>query len=301
MDVRSLECFAAVAEDLHFRRAAGRLNMTQPALSARIQALEAEIGVALLHRNRRQVRLTEAGCVFLDHARVAVRSAKDATARARRAAAGEIGRLRFGFTGLTSYAGMPELVQRFRSACPEIEIDLIHAETARLEAGLLAEEIDIALLHPPLSTPGLSQRDLAADELVLAIPASSDLSRLPAVPLHRLAGQPFLIGPRHIGPHLYDQIILLCRQAGFSPTIVQEVAAMTTLIGLAAAGVGCGFVTASLRVIQRPGVVYRRLSGAPAPSLLTALAWQDGTLSAPGRRFLDLASTEIAASARQSP
>lgn len=290
MDVRSLECFAVVAEELHFRRAAGRLNMTQPSLSARIQALEAEVGVTLLERNRRQVLLTDAGRTFLDHARAAVRSAKDATAGARRAAAGEIGRLRFGFTALTSYAGMPELVQRFRSACPGVGIDLVQAETARLEAGLLAEEIDIALLHPPLSAPGLAQKDLVSDEMVLALPASGELARLPAVPPHRLAGQPFLIGPRYIGPHLYDQIILLCRQAGFSPDIVQEVTSMTTLIGLAAAGVGCGFVTGSLQVIQRPGVAYRPLAGVRAPSLPTALAWRDGGLSAPGRRFLELAT-----------
>lgn len=295
MDVRSLECFAVVADELHFRRAAARLNITQPSLSARIQALEAEVGVTLLDRNRRQVQLTDAGRTFLDHARAAVRSAKDAMARARRAAAGEIGRLRFGFTALTSYVGMPELVQRFRSACPEIAIELVQAETARLEAGLLAEEIDIALLHPPLSAPGLAQRDLGSDEMVLAIPASSALSHLPAVPPHRLAGQPFLIGPRHIGPHLYDQIILLCRQAGFSPAIVHEVTAMTTLIGLAAAGVGCGFVAGSLQVIQRPGVAYRPLAGVQAPSLPTALAWRDGALSAPGRRFLELAGKPLPA------
>lgn len=279
-----------VAEELHFRRSAVRLNMTQPSLSARIQVLENEVGVSLLVRDRRRVQLTEAGLAFLDHARNAVRSGKEAVHRARRAANGEMGRLRLGFTALTAYAGMPELVQRFRLASPEIEIDLVHGESAKLEAALLTEEIDIAMLHPPLATSGLTLHDLEPDELILAIPASHELAKLDAVPPGRLAGQPFLIGPRHFAPHLYDRIILFCRQAGFSPNVVQEVASMTTLIGLAAAGVGCGFVTRSLQVIQRPGIVYRPILGIKAPNLPIALAWREGALSSAGRRLLEMAS-----------
>ena len=289
MDLRALNSFAVVAEELHFRKAAARLNVTQPSLSMRIQALEREVGVSLLERDRRSVRLTEAGRAFLGLAQAAVRSGAEAVAQARRAARGEIGRLRFGFTALTSYAGMPELVQRFRLACPDIRIDLVQADSASLESALLAEEIDIALLHPPLMKPGLTLKHLEPEDLILAIPSSHELAKLKAVPLRRLAKQPFLIGPRHIGPHLYDQIIQACRRTGFSPSVVQEVAAMTTLIGLVAAGVGCGFVIQSLQVIRRPGVVFRPIAGTKAPQLATALAWRDGKLSGVGRRMLTVA------------
>ena len=128
MDLRTMRCFIAVAEHLHFRRAAAHLNMTQPALSLRIRALEKEVGVMLLERDRRSVRLTEGGRAFLDQARVAVRSGADAIARARAAARGEAGRLRFGFTALSSYADMPELVQRFRLARPTVEVELVQDE-----------------------------------------------------------------------------------------------------------------------------------------------------------------------------
>lgn len=289
MDLRALDCFVAVADELHFRKAAVRLNITQPALSMRIQALEREVGVVLLARDRRSVKLTEAGRAFLEPARAAVRCGAQATTQARRAARGETGELRFGFTALTSYAGMPQLVQGFRLACPDVRIDLVQAETSRLEAALLAGEIDIALLHPPLAGTGLTLKPLKPEPLVLAIPAAHRLAKLKAVPLQKLAGEPLLMAPRPIGPNLYDQIIEACRQAGFSPNVVQDVTAMTTLIGLVAAGAGCGFVIHSLQVIQRPGVVFRPLAG-KAPRLSTALAWRDGGLSAAGLRLVEMAA-----------
>jgi DNA-binding transcriptional LysR family regulator len=299
MDLRTMRCFIAVAELLHFRRASAQLNMSQPALSLRIRALEQEVGVTLLERDRRSVRLTEAGRAFLDQARVAVRSGADAIARARGAARGEAGRLRFGFTALSSYADMPELVQRYRLARPSVHIELVQGETSNLAASLLSDDIDIALLHPPLSVAGLRLKELAADDMVLAVPSVHPLAKLKTVPLRKLAGEPFVLGPRRIGPHLYDQIILACGKAGFSPNVVQEVASMTTLVGLVAAGTGCGLVPSSLQVIRRPGVTFRRLArSSNAPRLSTALAWRDGSLSAAVQQVLKLAGDIGAAKAR---
>ena len=296
MDLRTLRCFITLSEHLHFRRTAAYLNMTQPALSLRIRALEKEVGVTLLERDRRSVRLTEAGRAFLDQARVAVRSGADAIARARAAARGEAGHLRFGFTALSSYADMPELVQRYRLAHPSIHIELVQGETSNLAASLLSDEIDIALLHPPLSVSGLRLKEFPAAEMVLAVPSVHPLAKLKTVPLRKLAGEPFLLGPRRIGPHLYDQIILACSKAGFSPNVVQEVASMTTLVGLVAAGTGCGFVPSSLQVIRRPGVAFRRLANSSnAPRLSTALAWRDASFSAAAQQVLKL-SGEIGAS-----
>ena len=288
MDFRALECFIVLAEELHFRRAAERLNMTQPSLSARVKALEEEVGAVLLERDRRNVRLTAAGEIFRDYASSAMVSTEEAVMSARRAAAGQSGQLRFGFTGLTSYGGMPELVQRFRGRFPDVEVELVNGGTDHLQAEMLAGRIDVALLHPPLSGTGFELLDLPSEELVLAVPASSALASLPEIPLSRLQGEPFLLPPRHAGPDLYDQIIRLFHTGGFSPTVVQEVATMTTLIGLVAAGAGCGFVTRSLTVINNPGVAYRPLAGT-APRLTTALAWRPGTLSAPATALIGVA------------
>jgi DNA-binding transcriptional LysR family regulator len=299
MDLQTMRCFIAVAEHLHFRRAAAQLNMTQPTLSLRVRALEREAGVVLLERDRRSVRLTEAGRAFLEGARVAVRSGADAIARARGAARGETGRLRFGFTALSAYAGMPELVQRFRLAHPSVHIELVQGDSSSLAAGVLSDELDITLLHPPVPVSGLRLEELPAEEMVLALPGTHPLAKLKTVQLRRLAGEPFLLGPRRIGPHLYDQIMLSCEKAGFNPNVVQEVASMTTLIGLVAAGVGCGLVPSSLQVIRRPGVAFRRLANSShTPRLLTALAWRDGSLSTAARQVLEIATKRYSSRAR---
>ena len=199
--------------------------MTQPSLSARVKALEEEVGAVLLERDRRNVRLTAAGEIFRDYASSAMVRTEEAVMSARRAAAGESGQLRFGFTGLTTYGGMPELVQRFRGRFPDVEVELVNGGTDHLQAEMLAGHIDVALLHPPLSCTGFDLLDLPSEELVLAVPASSALASLPDIPLSRLQGEPFLLPPRHAGPDLYDQIIRLFHtEGGFSPTVVQEVA-----------------------------------------------------------------------------
>jgi len=284
-----------MAEELHFGHAAARLHLTQPSLTTRIKVLEKEVGTQLFERDRRHVALTPAGAAFLDNARSAVSNILGAIRGARRAASGETGRLRFGFTGLTTYAGMPELVQKFRVRYPAVEIELVHADTGKLEAGLRMDEIDVALLHPPLAQGPFAQLEFPAEDLILALPASSVLAALDEIPITRLAKEPFLISPRSTAPHLYDQIINLCRtEGGFSPVIVQEVATMTTLVGLAAAGLGCGFVLRSLEIIKHPGVVYRPLAG-QAPSIATTLVWREERVLKTARNLIAIASSAISA------
>jgi DNA-binding transcriptional LysR family regulator len=288
MDLRTLNCFIVLAEQLHFRRAADSLYMTQPALTARIQGLEKEIGVRLFDRDRRSVSLTASGVAFMAYAKATLQSGTEAIAQARRAAGGEVGRLRFGFSGLTSYCGMPEIVQQFKRLHPEVEIELIHTQTSALEAALLRDEVDIALLHPPISSDAIELKEIAWDPLVLALPSSHELARLSAVPLRRLAGEPLLMSPRSAGPHLYDQIVRACANAGFTPYVAQEIPFMTTMVGFVAAGIGCGFVLRALNVIQRPGVVYRPLAETEELRIATALAWRKGALSAVAQRLLAL-------------
>lgn len=293
MNLKALEVFVAVAEELHFRKAAVRLHTTQPSVSAWIRTLETEVGSDLLERNRRGVRLTEAGAVFLGYARSALRQSSEGISRARRAARGEVGRLRLGYTPLASYAGMPGLVRLFRRSYPDAVVELTQLLSAELEEALAAEIVDIALLHPPLNTENdLEVLEFAPEELVLALPASSPLAELTEVPIGALEGQPVIGWPRTVGPYLYDRLILTFRQAGFGPKIVQEVSSMEVLIGLAASGIGCGFVARSLSVIQRPGVAYRPLVGSDLPTVPIALVWRRGDVPPIAARLRDVASRD---------
>ncbi|RRI07750.1 LysR family transcriptional regulator [Mesorhizobium tamadayense] len=295
MDIRTLACFIAVAEDLHFRRAADRMNLTQPSLSQRIRALENEIGAELFERDRRGVALTPAGAAFLGPARKAVEHANAARTQALRAVRGEVGHLRLGFTVIAFYGVLPEAVRAFRARYPDVEVDLIEMNSPLLEAALAAGDIDLGVLHPPLSTPDLIAHPLPDEPLVLALPSAHRLAEQAAIHVADLDGEPFLLAPRAIGPSIYDRVIALFQTEGLSPRIVQEVTPMTTLAGLVAAGAGLGFVTAGIARVARPGVTYRPVTPAP-PSLPMAAAWREPALSASGRRFLEMVRTLVAAS-----
>ncbi|CAN5132642.1 LysR family transcriptional regulator [soil metagenome] len=287
MDVRSLECFIAVAEELHFRRAAERLHLTQPSLSQRIRLLEAEVGAPLFKRDRRHVSLTSAGSVFLAPARQAVEQLRHATRLAMLATRGEVGRLRLGFTVIAFYGALPAAVRRFRQRHPAVDVELFEMNSPSLEAALRQGDIDLGVLHPPLGTPGLSIAALHDEPMRLALPASHRLARRSRVRLRDLDGEPFLMAPRSIGPSIHDRVIAQFRDQGFSPRVVQAVAPMTTLVGLVAAGVGLGFVTRSLSAVRRPGVVYRDVTPRP-PALPVAAAWHGDTPSATAARFLEI-------------
>jgi DNA-binding transcriptional LysR family regulator len=288
MDIRSLACFIAIAEDLHFGRAAARLNLTQPALSQRIRALEDEVGTKLFQRDRRRVALTSAGVAFLGPARVAVAQAGAAKSEALRAVRGEVGRLRLGFTPIAfHYSVLPKAVRTYRIRFADVAIDLVEMSTPLLESALAAGDLDLGVLHPPLGRPGLVTRPLPDQNLVLALPTAHRLAEKSTIAIAELASEPFLMAPRAIGPSIYDRIIALFFSEGVSPRIIQEVTPMTTLTGLVAAGAGMGFVTEGIAAVARPGVVFRRVIP-QAPALPMAAAWREPALSATAEAFLDV-------------
>lgn len=286
MDIRAMACFVAVAEELHFRRAAERLHLTQPSLSQRIRALEHEIGADLFVRDRRSVALTPAGQAFLEPARRAIDNARIAREQALRAVRGEVGRLRLGFTVLAFYGLLPEAVQAFRRRHPDVEVELAEMNSPSLELALASGKIDLAILHPPLSHPDLAIHPLTDEPLMLALPEGHSLADFQEVPIGALADEPMLIAPRHIGPSIYDRMIALFQSEGVTPRIVQEVTPMTTMAGLVAAGAGLGFVTRGLSRQSRPGVIYRPVTPTP-PSLPMAASWLKPDLAVTGRRFLE--------------
>lgn len=284
MDLRSLSCVVALAEERHFGRAAVRLAMTQSALSQRIAALEADIGHPLFVRRKGPVAPTAAGEAVVRRARLAIASAEAARADARLAATGRLGRLRIGFTQIMLYAFLPELVVRFRAANPGVEVVLNELNSPTQEQALADGRLDVGLVHPPLAFSQLDMKPVGEIEMVLAMPARWPQARARSLRLAQCSDLPFLFPPRDIGPVFHDRIIAACHAAGFSPRIVQEATPMSTLIGLAAAGIGTGFVAACMSVVRRPGVAYVRVRE-DLPRLPVSVAWRRDDESPAVRRF----------------
>lgn len=275
MDRRRLASFLILAEELHFGRAAARCHISQPALSQQLAQLEAEVGVALLSRSRRHVALTPAGAVFAAEAARIVSSIDEAAALARRAAAGLAGRLVVAATPPALFLVLPEIVAAFAAAAPEAEVAVRPLSTAEQEQALRRGEVDVGIVHPPLEDPGLACRDIATLPFDVVLSERSPLARSPGLRLRDLARERFILFPRQVGPQLYDQIIALCRQEGFSPQEIQEAAPAQSIVGLAACNLGVGFIASRLQHYDRPGVVYRRLEG-PAPMFTLGVAHRPG-------------------------
>ncbi|AKS34551.1 LysR family transcriptional regulator [Mycolicibacterium goodii] len=286
MDLRSVECFIRVAETLHFGRAATDLHLSQPALSQRIRTLERDVGATLFDRDRRGVRLTAAGQAFLAPARAMLAHGAHGIDVARRAEQGRHGRLRLGFTVVASYTRLPRAVQRFRSAFPDVTIDLLEVNSPALEEALDRGQIDVGVLHPPLGLAQLRYQELPEEPLVLALPTDHPLCGHPTIGFEDLAGEALLAAPRSVGPVLFDRLVGCFRSAGVEPDIVQEATPVTTLAGLVAAGAGIGFVTRGVAAASRPGVVFREVVG--APGIPMAIAWTAPEPAPTALRFLDV-------------
>jgi DNA-binding transcriptional LysR family regulator len=272
VELRHLRYFLAVAEVLHFGRAAARLSISQPPLSRQIRDLERELDVTLFERSTRGVRLTPAGAALLPDARRLLREADALAAGARELARGDVGVLDLGFISASAYNALPRLLPGFRRARPGVRLVLSEA-TSDVQAAALAEgTLDAGILLPPVAHPALAYATLTREPLVAALPGSR---RWPSrLPLARLAGEPFVMFPRRVGPGLFDLVVGACERAGFAPRVEQEAVQMPTIVSLVAAGMGVALVPASLGHMRRTGVVYRPLTGA-APRVEVGLAWRE--------------------------
>jgi DNA-binding transcriptional LysR family regulator len=259
MDLRRLRYFVAVAEELHFGRAARRLNVSQPPLSVQIRTLEREVGAPLLIRTQRRVELTEAGRVLLDESRRLLGQAEAAVVHARRAAEGTVGRLTIGFVSTVDYSILPPLVRRFRQKHPGIALKLLELTGDRQQALLQSGELDLGLSILPPPAAGLTRRPVLREPLIAAVPASHALAGRRRTALRSLAAEPFIQFPRELAPGLYDLAIAACQKAGFTPHLAQEAIQMQTILGLVAAGLGVAVVPQCMSKLQRPDVRYLAL------------------------------------------
>ena len=287
MELHSLRYFVAVAEELHFGRAATRLHITQPALSRQIRGLEAELGIELLRRTKRTVELTEAGATFLVEGRKALQQVESAIHTAQRVARGEMGSLRIAFTPSAMHTVLPKILKQFRNGYPNVKLKMTELCTLDQVNALRTEIVDVGFLHPPIEAPFLKLFALKGERLIVALPQTHPLAQQPHLPLKALAAEPFILHPRYEGPVLYDQILKLCRNAGFEPYIVQEEVKNQTRVGLVAAGIGIAFVPESFQPLGFTGVSHRPLVG-ESPELQLAVAWRQEQASPVLKEFLQV-------------
>ena len=290
MELRHLRSFLAVAEHLHFRRAAETIHLSQPALSVQIRALEEEIGLQLFVRNRRRTLLTPAGQVFLEEAREMVARSEQALARARRAALGQVGTLRIGFVSTAAALLIPPLVMRFRELYPDVELDLRNVLTADQVLQLSDGRLDAGLLLLPIAAQEqIETTVLHREPFILLLPASHSLARKRHVRLEQLRSANFVMYARKKAPAFHDRILGILNGAGFSPHVVQEASEMQTLVSLVAAGLGIAVAPFSIQLLHHlPGVVVRKLPR-KLPLSEIALAVRKYNNSATTRLFTDLA------------
>ncbi len=280
MELQQLRCFAAVASELHFVRAAEKMHMAQQAVSFQVKQLEKELGVQLFHRTTRKVTLTMAGEALLEEVAQIFTHLDRGVEEARRADRGERGRLVVGFVHPMSYSILPTAVKRFRDRHPDVKVVLVESTPAELENKLLAGEVDVALNVKALGKNGLPDFDwktLSIERMTVALPKSHPLSGDVVVKLADLSDESFVLVNGNSLMH--DCFRYVCRQAGFTPRIVQEAANDQSAIFLAAAGMGIALVFGSLTKLYDNQVVHLPLID-PGFEFEFAIYWRrDHTLS----------------------
>ena len=308
IELRLWRQFVAVAQELHFGRAARRLNMTQPPLTQAIAQLEAVLGVRLFERTKRSVRLTAAAEALLPRAQDLLARAQELPRAARAAADGQVGRVRLAFVSTVGYTLLPQWVRVFRALQPKVQLELVEATGDQQIEALARGEIDAGfILHSPgFAPPGLEQLLVAREPLVLALPSQHRLAaRARGVAVNEMLDQPLVIFPRRIAPSLHDAIFSQYHAGGAVPLVVQEAIQMQTIVNLVSAGLGIAWVPASVRQFQRSGVSYRSLRGAGKsgavgvgkshrpPDCETSLVWMAGQLSPALQRFVAFATQQL--------
>ena len=259
LELRHLRYFRVVAEELHFGRAAARLAVAQPTLSVQIQQLEARVGARLFERHTRQVALTDAGRTLDEAARRILRDVDTAVEATREVHAGHAGVLRVGFGPTLMLSTLAHVVRTYRQRHPGVRIDLREMPTSEQLTALLRGDLDVGFVRGADADPRLHVELFAREPLLIALHADHPSAGAARVPLASLAHDPWVLFPRAIAPRLHEQVIRLCRQAGFTPNVVQESREVYTTVGLVGAGVGVTIVPETVRRMSRTGVVYKSI------------------------------------------
>lgn len=271
IDLRHLRYFVALAERLHFGRAAESLFITQPPLSRQIAALEAELGVPLFYRHSRSVELTAAGRDFYPQAKQLLAGLDRAVRSVRAAAQGARGELRLSFTMVAAWILLPALLKTYSSAYPEVNLVLNEVLPKDLGPALEQGAADVALTFPELHPASLCYQSVYSEPLCVVLPAKHPLAKATEFSVALLAEEPFITFPQQTAPALHKAVMRCCETAGFVPKIRLETQLQQTIVNLVAEGLGVSIVPESLRKMQMPTVVFRSFT--PCASIEYGLLW----------------------------
>ena len=286
MNLRSLRCFLAVAEELHFGRAAKRLNISQPPLTQHIKALEEELGATLFNRTKRSVRITDAGRALLDEARRLVTHSDGLRHIVQHADGGNSGYLRAGFITSSVFTDARKVYARLSRGVQGVTVIWQEMSSSEQIEALYEDKLDIAFLHAPPHHPGLVAHLLVRDPLVMAVPSVHPLAARKTVSLVEVAGDNVILPLRHMSPIFYDEIIAACRKAGISPTVpLHQPRNLLTILSLVSVGAGVSVIPRTLASAGFPGVKFMRIKGSKLYSETSAL-WRPGNSSATLTRVL---------------
>jgi DNA-binding transcriptional LysR family regulator len=287
IELRHLRYFLAVAETLHFSRAAERLGMAQPPLSQQIKQLETIIGHKLFERTTRGVKLTAGGQLLFERARSTLAKIQDDVEQVRRLGRGEEGTLTVGFSGSVMFTSLPAAIQSYRLSYPKVELRLREMSTSAQIAALLDGTLDLAFLRDGDPTEGIRQSTVLKERYVAILPEAHALTRKRSLRLSDLQHEPFVLFERRMGPLAFDRTIACCQNAGFYPNIVQDAPQWPTLVRLVAAGLGVSLAPACLATVTIEGGVYREVHASCKSTIDVATkAGSDQTLT---RNFIQVA------------
>jgi LysR family transcriptional regulator, benzoate and cis,cis-muconate-responsive activator of ben and cat genes len=261
LDLRRLRYFIALAEELHFGRAADRLNIAQPPLSRLIGRIEADIGAQLIDRSRSQIRVTQAGMVLLARAREIIRQVDEATAEIAQLGSGKSGILRIGFVGSATHGFLPGLIKIFRACHPDVELTLSAMNNAGLKEALVRREIDGAIARPAIDDDEILTEKLHEEPLIVALPDAFEREWQQPLPLASLRDASFILYPQHPRPSFADHILSVCSAAGFRPHNPVMAMDYQTAVSLVSVGVGVCIVPRSVSATQHAGAIYRDFLG----------------------------------------
>lgn len=299
MELRHLRYFIAVAEELHFGRAAARLHIAQPPLSQQIRRLEEELQAPLLRRTSRHVELTTAGRLFLREAKLTVAQASRAVRVARRASQGEIGQLFVGCTPWADFTSGPRVIRGFGKRHPEVDVELHSLSSAEQISALEDGRIDVGILRPPVHSQALITEPFLTERLVVAFPQGHHFAAYRRVPWPELATEAYVLLSRRRAPTFDGIVSQACAEVGLTLNVRYEVDHPQAVLALVAAGLGVSLAPATFGALKSGGIAYRGLRPA-GPVLRTVIAWRREGGSPLVQRFLRVVR-DIAHPTRRSP
>jgi DNA-binding transcriptional LysR family regulator len=301
MDLRHMRYFVAVADELHFTKAAERLHLAQPALSKQIRDLEDELGATLLVRTGRKIALSDAGRVFYEKASQILRDTESAVIETKRAQRGETGKIAVGFFEQTAYTLLPPILRAYRQDFPEVNIQLRWYSVTGQHDALTKGNVDVAFIRfindggrAVSPSENLTMHKLHREKFVLAVPVSHPFANRESVATKECADEPFVGYTESFAPDFHAMIMRLCAMSGFLPKTSLEVGQTYTLLGLVSAAVGIAFVPASAQKMKFEGVIFKRLKD-ELPDIEIYLAWTQRKPSASLAAFVQTAEKVITA------